>query len=116
MPLNVLSFTEREGQARNCTVIWKEYAIDGVPLAKWMTPPRGSSPITRRYFSPFGFLSSEFESEYAGMLIGLEKSPLNSGRVPLYVCSECGDLGCGAITTEVAQEDALRRIAFVPES
>lgn len=24
-----------------------------------------------------------------------------SGRVPLYVCAECGDLGCGAITAFV---------------
>lgn len=24
-----------------------------------------------------------------------------SGRVPLYVCAECGDLGCGAITALV---------------
>ena len=24
-----------------------------------------------------------------------------SGRVPLYVCAECGDFGCGAVTVQV---------------
>jgi hypothetical protein len=37
----------------------------------------------------------EAEREYIRQLL----SP--SGRVPLYVCAECGDLGCGAITTVV---------------
>jgi hypothetical protein len=29
------------------------------------------------------------------------KSELKSGRVAIYVCPECGDIGCGAITANV---------------
>jgi hypothetical protein len=28
-------------------------------------------------------------------------SGLESGRVPLYVCAECGDLDCGAVTAHI---------------
>jgi hypothetical protein len=46
----------------------------------------------------------------AGSELGLEvdrlqgraASPLDDGRFPLYVCPECGDLGCGALTAVVA--------------
>jgi hypothetical protein len=31
-------------------------------------------------------------------LIGRSVPPLPGSRVPLYVCAECGDLGCGAVT------------------
>ncbi|MGW0590039.1 hypothetical protein [Streptosporangium sp. NPDC002607] len=34
-------------------------------------------------------------------LLGRCESPLDDGRVPLYVCPECGDLGCGALTVVV---------------
>lgn len=35
------------------------------------------------------------------MLLGETSSALADGRVPLYVCAECGDLGCGAITAAI---------------
>lgn len=33
------------------------------------------------------------------------KSELASGRVPIYVCAECGDLGCGALAVRVTKLD-----------
>ena len=38
-------------------------------------------------------------------LRGAAPSDLASGRVPLYVCAECGDLGCGAVTVRVTELD-----------
>lgn len=36
------------------------------------------------------------------MQLLLRASPESpSGRVPIYVCGECGDLGCGAVTAKV---------------
>jgi hypothetical protein len=37
----------------------------------------------------------------ARALLGLEPSELANGRVVLYVCPSCGDLGCGAVTARV---------------
>jgi hypothetical protein len=33
--------------------------------------------------------------------------PLAPGRLPLYVCQMCADLGCGAITVEVARGEGV---------
>ena len=39
-----------------------------------------------------------------------EKSNLQSGRIMLYVCPECGDIGCGAVTVRI--EDLGDRIIW----
>ncbi|NUW46291.1 hypothetical protein [Nonomuraea rhodomycinica] len=38
------------------------------------------------------------DDDAVGRLLGRSASPLDDGRIPLYVCPECGDLGCGALT------------------
>lgn len=38
---------------------------------------------------------------YSRQLLLKQPSDLRSGRVPLYVCAMCGDLGCGALTVQV---------------
>ncbi|HTJ11438.1 MAG TPA: hypothetical protein VL547_05420 [Dinghuibacter sp.] len=37
---------------------------------------------------------------------GKEKSRLETGRVMIYVCPECGDIGCGAITAIILDRGA----------
>jgi hypothetical protein len=51
-----------------------------------------------------GWGSKEEQKKYIGQLQKPENSDLPSKRVPLYICSECGDIGCGAITIEISQE------------
>jgi hypothetical protein len=49
-----------------------------------------------------GELSSiDVDPSYARQLLLIENSELGSGRVPLYVCGCCADLGCGATTVLV---------------
>lgn len=45
--------------------------------------------------TPLGCWPVETERDHIQQLLSA------SGRVPLYVCAECGDLGCGAITALV---------------
>ena len=52
--------------------------------------------------SVFGWQDARVERKYAHQLLLRERSSLASGRVPLYVCGECGDLGCGAIAVSVS--------------
>ena len=39
--------------------------------------------------------------ELVRQLLGRDKSEFPSGRVPLFICEECGDLDCGAVTVRV---------------
>lgn len=38
-------------------------------------------------------------------LLLMETGDASNGRVSLFVCPECGDLGCGAITARIALND-----------
>ncbi|TDP90622.1 hypothetical protein [Labedaea rhizosphaerae] len=49
---------------------------------------------------PIGFPAADY-----GPLIGELPSPLDDGRVPLYVCPECGDLGCGGVTAVIERTE-----------
>jgi hypothetical protein len=40
-----------------------------------------------------------------GRLLLTEKADLPNNRRSLFICSECGDVGCGAITVAVVRED-----------
>jgi hypothetical protein len=45
---------------------------------------------------PIGFPAEDY-----GRLAGELPASLPDGRVPLYICPECGDLGCGGVTAVV---------------
>ncbi|HUC27600.1 MAG TPA: hypothetical protein VMA73_33300 [Streptosporangiaceae bacterium] len=42
-----------------------------------------------------------FDAQAVRQLLGEDRSPLADGRIPLYVCAECGGLGCGSITAVI---------------
>ena len=54
--------------------------------------------------------SLDVNPSYAKQLLLKERSDLKSGRVPLYVCKCCADLGCGA--TSVLVEDLGDKIRW----
>lgn len=52
--------------------------------------------------TPFGwFENKEYEQRLKQILTLQQKPDLDTGRVTLYVCPECGDIDCGAITATV---------------
>jgi hypothetical protein len=54
----------------------------------------------------FGWtLNKEYENKKIDEFLGLEKPELTTGRTCFYVCPECGDIGCGAITATIEVTD-----------
>jgi len=52
--------------------------------------------------TPFGFFPSKDEQSRALREFKLQdKTQLKDNRIELYVCEECGDIGCGSITAEI---------------
>jgi len=47
---------------------------------------------------------SDVTAESVAELLGDKASDLDIGRVPVLVCEECGDIGCGAYCVRVVQE------------
>lgn len=48
-----------------------------------------------------GWGAKESERQSIEQLMLKAKSRLGDGRVPIYVCPECGDLGCGAVIARI---------------
>jgi hypothetical protein len=50
-------------------------------------------------------IHSNYEKELTEIIATKRKSNLESGRVMLYICPECGDFDCGAITVHIEVSD-----------
>lgn len=74
-----------------------DYTINSTPLRSMIDP--GDN------VGVFGWLPRESEAEFARWLLMREPSKLPSGRVPLYICPECGDLGCQSLSARVIETD-----------
>lgn len=58
---------------------------------------------TADYITLFGWVpNQEYESHILNVFKLEEKSQVKSGRVMIYVCPECGDIDCGAITAIIS--------------
>jgi len=85
-----------------------EIEVDGVPLAQHFAGRAGAHPTQ---LSPLGWssASADVNARITEQLLAREPSALESGRVPVLVCEECGDVGCGAFTVLVLREgDTVR--------
>lgn len=49
--------------------------------------------------------NKEYENRHVDEFLGLEQPELITGRTCLYVCPECGEIGCGAITAKIELTD-----------
>lgn len=54
------------------------------------------------FIGTFGWSDNkEYENKQIDEFLGLVKPELETGRTCLYVCPECGDIGCGAFTAKI---------------
>lgn len=86
--------------------------MDGERLGRVLGPLLDHEDVTDYYVPvlvadrPGGVVFEDLDR-----LLGAEPEPSLGGRIALYVCAECGDLGCGAVTAlvEVTDETAVWR-------
>jgi hypothetical protein len=77
-----------------------DFVIDGVPL---------SSLLRGDVISRLGWGARDSQMAAIDRLRGRRDSDLPGQRTSLYVCPECGDLGCGAVSLVV---EAGRRVVI----
>lgn len=73
-----------------------DYQIDGQSIRRLL-------PVTTaEMISPFGWMENRlYDRDHIEQLTLVRPSHLKTGRVCLYVCPECGDIDCGALTVDI---------------
>lgn len=100
MPFSTLElvWSTREGGGGATRRDYLDFVVDGRSLQDRLPPSDTISPLG------WGFI----ERTHIGQLLMREPPESPTGRVPLYVCAECGDLGCGAVMARIeATADAI---------
>ncbi|HIP77519.1 MAG TPA: hypothetical protein EYH07_03530 [Kiloniellaceae bacterium] len=57
------------------------------------------------YVSCLGWLADPQDDHARARLLLERPGDLPSGRVALYICPQCGDLGCGTVSVAVVRDD-----------
>lgn len=76
---------------------YAEFVIDGMPLG----------PVMRRVqdlISRVGWGPDSYRQEALGVLLLEREADFPGNRRALYVCPECGDLACGAVTAVIERQ------------
>ena len=87
-------WTTRAGGGGRTERRFLDFVIDGVAL---------STRLNADYISPFGWFDAPEQDASIDRLLRNKPPDMPHGRTSLYICPECGDLGCGAITLSVAR-------------
>ena len=98
--MNRVAIIEQAGNPRF------DIVVDGRRLAEHFAGRQGSHPVQ---VIPIGWKDADcrYEQETLEQLLGLRSSGLLSGRVPVLVCEQCGDVACGALAVRINRCDAM---------
>ena len=87
-----------KNQTRKHERKYVDFIVSGQPLSD-IFQTKESDMI-----SMFGWTTNiEYESRTLKEFLKQEPAELDTGRTIIYGCSECGDIGCGAITVEIVE-------------
>ncbi|MFT8232767.1 hypothetical protein ACLNBI_14575 [Pseudomonas guariconensis] len=94
--------TVRPGTSSNgCTTVercFSDFRIDGRSLLEILaTAGGGHSDFMSGFVSGF----SEQNLRFANSLLRCEQPEVEPYRVLIYICPECGDIGCGAYSVQI---------------
>lgn len=96
--------TERRDSASQTRREFVTFVVDGDNLGELLGPMIGLNNLALDLVPVLVFnWSSGFPGHDFDRLKGELEAALPGGRIPLYVCAECGDLGCGSVTVEIEQ-------------
>lgn len=96
---DLLSFDSlgRAGVSGRPGATFDEFQVNRQPLSLFL-------PVGDR-MGVFGWRGAKEDRRSARQFMGREPSDFPDGRVPLYICPLCGDLGCGALSAKVSFQD-----------
>ncbi len=81
---------------------WLDFVVDGVSMHDTL------SISDNHNVGVLGWIPPESEDAHVRRLLLDEPSHLETGRIELYVCRVCADIGCGAVTCLVeARNDRI---------
>ncbi len=94
-----LEWKRREGGGGKTQRDFLDFVVDGQPLTE---------KIRGDFASCLGWFVPEENAKAARRLLLKEPADLPNNRHTMYVCPECGDIGCGAVSFVVDQvEDKI---------
>lgn len=81
-----------------------DFIVDGISLrSNWRAPD--SFGIVADVIGVLGWGAAESEVGAVAKLLREAEPDYPPNRIALYVCPECGDLGCGAVTVAINREE-----------
>ena len=90
---------KRASPANQRAISFMDFEVSGVSLYSELVS-RGYD-----YVSCLGWVGAEYELEARDRLLLKTPGEMSKGRVGLYICPECVDPYCGAITAKIHEED-----------
>lgn len=107
--MSMLSFRSatRDGYSGTATGsrIFLDFLVDGASLYRLIRAQSESrlDQISALWLAPR--LKDDVRTNVIAQLTGQQQGDASDGRVSIYVCPECGRLGCGAVTVHLEVRD-----------
>ena len=98
--MNHITLIERSGNPRF------DLAVDVRRLPEHFVGRSGAHPDLV-FVLGWSAAPRQLELETVEQLLGQRASVLPSARVPVLVCEQCGDIGCGALAVRIARDGSV---------